>query len=87
VYTTLLLPEAKRDLAALDRPIAQRIAKRLEWLGEHFEEIKPEALTGSQSEFFKFRVGDYRALYKIEPAEKILRVYRIRHRREVYKEK
>ena len=85
MYTTLLLEEAKRDLAALDPQIARRISKRLTWLGEHFEEIKPEALTGPKSDFFKFRVGDYRALYKIVQAEKILRVYRVRHRREIYK--
>jgi len=87
VYTPLILAEAKRDLAALDPPIAKRISQRLEWLGEHFEEIKPEAMAGSQGEFFKFRVGDYRALYMIDHAAKALRVYRVRHRREVYKEK
>lgn len=84
MYTVLVLREAERDLAALDPPAAKRISQRLIWLAEHFEEIKPEALTGNQSVYFKFRVGDYRALHTMDHAEKLLRIYRVRHRREVY---
>ncbi len=86
MYTVALSKSAKQDLAALDMSVARRITQRLHWLGEHFEEIHPEALVGGQGDF-KFRVGDYRVLYEIVQAEKLLRVYRVRHRREVYKER
>ncbi len=87
MYSIFILEEAQRDLAALDPQVARRIAKRLLWLGNHFEQIHPEALTGDLANRFKFRVGDYRALYNIVHAEKTLVVYRIRHRREVYQDK
>ena len=40
--------------------VAQRIISRIQWLAEHFDEIKPELLTGTLSGFFKLRAGDYR---------------------------
>lgn len=87
MYTLALLAEAQRDLAGLDPPTARRIAKRLVWLAEHFEQVQPEALTGELSSFLKLRIGDYRVLYRIVYTEKALQVYRIRHRREIYKTK
>ncbi len=83
----LLLPDAERDLEQLDPPIAKRINKRIAWLAKNFSQIKPEPLTGEWARFFKFRVGDYRVLYKIVHEEHLLAVYRIRHRSEVYHEK
>jgi mRNA-degrading endonuclease RelE of RelBE toxin-antitoxin system len=37
---------AQNDLARLDKPIAQRVLKKLHWLAENFEAVTPEALTG-----------------------------------------
>jgi len=31
--------------------VAQRIISRIQWLAEHFDEIKPELLTGTLSGF------------------------------------
>jgi len=33
----------------------------------------------------RFRVGDYRILYWRYPSEAVLKIYRIRHRRDVYR--
>jgi mRNA interferase RelE/StbE len=33
----------------------------------------------------RIRVGDYRILYTIDDRQKIVAIYRIRHRREVYR--
>ena len=34
---------------------------------------------------YRLRVGDYRILYEVEDVIKIITVYRVRHRKEVYK--
>ena len=68
-YELRLLEEATRDLERLDRTVGRRIANRLEWLRNNFENITPEALTGSLTGFYKFRIGDYRAIYEILRAE------------------
>ena len=85
-YQVSVLDEAEHDLAQLDKPTARRIAKRVEWLAQHLDEIKPEPLTGEWSRFCKFRVGDWRVISKIIHAERLIVVHRIRHRREVYRE-
>lgn len=87
MYQLHILADAEHDLEQLDTSVARRITKRLKWLADNFEQVKPEALTGEWARFFKFQVGDYRALYKVVHAERLLAVYRIRHRREVYREK
>ena len=49
-----ILDAAEDDLTRLDRAAAQRIISRIQWLAKHFDEIKPELLTGLTG-FFKLR--------------------------------
>jgi mRNA interferase RelE/StbE len=84
MYALGILAQAQRDLARLDPPLRKRIGKRIDWIAEHVNEIRHESLSGEWSRFLKFRVGDYRIVYKIAHAEKMLVIYRVRHRREVY---
>ena len=85
MYRVLILESAQNDLAVLDKPVARRVQKRIQWLTENFERIKPEQLTGDLSRFFKLRVGDYRVLYKILHDEELFVVHRVNHRREIYR--
>ena len=85
MYQALILEEAERDLEHLDPLVAKRINKRIKWLAENFEQIKPEPLTGEWARFFKFRVGDYRVIYKVVHEERLIAVYYVRHRSEVYR--
>jgi mRNA interferase RelE/StbE len=87
LYDLELMPEARDDLADLDKPIAQRVFNRLRWLAENLDSITPEPLTGDWKGLFKFRIGSYRALYTINQAERRLTVHLIKHRREVYKKR
>ena len=87
MYRIELMDEAMRDLAQLDKQIARRMYKRLQWLGDNFERISPEPLRGPLADLYKFRVGDYRVLYDTLREEQVLVIHHIRHRREVYKEK
>jgi mRNA interferase RelE/StbE len=84
MYSVILLPDAERDLARLDRPIAARIRERLQWVSEHFEELQPAPLKGKLAAFYKIRVGDYRALYQFDRTRREITVFRVQHRREVY---
>ena len=77
---------AETDLARLDKPVAQRVLKKLRWLAENFEVITPEPLTGQWQGIFKLRVGDYRVLYTCDREKQKIVVYFVRHRREVYKQ-
>lgn len=46
MYRAEITDEAQRDLEHLDKEIAARILKRINWLEENFEQIAPERLSG-----------------------------------------
>ncbi|MGA2858733.1 MAG: type II toxin-antitoxin system RelE/ParE family toxin [Candidatus Sulfotelmatobacter sp.] len=77
---------ALKELEQLDKPVRQRILKFLhERLGKLDDPRKIGArLQGTLSEFWKYRVGDYRLICSLENDRLVVLVLRIGHRREVY---
>lgn len=79
---------AKKDLQKLDKPVSQRI---MAFLRERIAKLDDprslgEALTGSRlGEFWKYRVGDYRIISRIEDGALCVLVVKIGNRREVYR--
>jgi len=79
---------AQKNLDQFDPQIARRI---LSFLHEHLILLDDprsigEALKGSRfGEFWKYRVGDYRVIAKIEDSTLRILVVRIGNRREVYR--
>ena len=53
MYQIRILDAAAGDLARLDPAIARRVVNRVRWLAENLEDVKPEALTGDLSGFYK----------------------------------
>jgi mRNA interferase RelE/StbE len=80
-------PAAQRELDKLDNPTRRRITKFLyERVGKLDDPRKlGQRLLGSLSEFWKYRVGDYRIICSLEHDRLVVLVLRIGHRREVYK--
>ena len=76
---------AIEDLTALDKQVARRIIKRLDWLAENIENTPIETLTGNLTGFCKFRIGNYRVLYEIFVEEQAIVIHQIGHRRDIYK--
>lgn len=85
MYSIRFLDEAVRDLKRLDRPIASRIIRKLDWLSSNFELLEPAWLRGEFSGLAKLREGDYRIIYEPLDAEELLIIHFIGHRSEVYK--
>ena len=42
------------------------------------------ALKGEWKGLYRYRIGDYRAIYRLDKEEKVLIVERLGHRREIY---
>ena len=81
-----LSEKAKNELRHFDKPIRERIRNfidRLEKLPD--PRMKGEPLTGNLSDFWKYRVGDYRIICRIQDKELIILIVKLGHRREVYK--
>ena len=79
---------AKKELARLDRQVARRL---LDFLTQRVISLKDprsfgQALKGSKlGEFWKYRVGDFRIIAKIQDQKMIILVLRIGNRREIYR--
>ena len=75
--------EAKQNLAALDRPIQNRIAEKMRWFAGQKDSLSfAERLTGMQGQF-RFRVGAYRIF--VQPDGTVIAVLRIKKRSEAYR--
>jgi mRNA interferase RelE/StbE len=85
-YQVILTPEAQSDLKSIALTIRMRLLDKLEWIGESAELIQHQAMQGDEWKgCFKYRVGDYRIVYRMEhPVTKLI-VLKVGHRREVYK--
>jgi mRNA-degrading endonuclease RelE of RelBE toxin-antitoxin system len=80
--------KAEEDLLSLEKKIAERIYKKLEWYSVQKDPWSfAEPLTGYHARY-RFRIGNYRAIcyFPSEGEMCILLVLAIRHRREVYRD-
>jgi len=86
VYRIATTPEFDADFRKLDRDIARRIIKKLEWLSHHPETLRfplkhpPKDLKGIQ----KYRIGDHRVLLWVDHNVRQITLYSVEHRRSVY---
>jgi mRNA interferase RelE/StbE len=76
-----LSPTALKQLGKLDKSVSGR--ERVEKLDDPRQ--IGQRLQGTLSEFWKYRVGDYRLICSLEDDRFVVLVLRIGHRREVYK--
>jgi len=84
-YEVEFTARAADELADLPKLIAQRILEKVRWLSENFAAVAPVPLAADLAGIFKLRVGDYRVLYTYDRDPGRIRIERIRHRRDVYK--
>lgn len=83
-----LSAQADRELGKLDPPQAKRILKFLRERLAPLENPRSigQALQSSRlGEFWKYRVGDYRLICKIEDDRLLVLVLRVGHRKEIYR--
>lgn len=79
-------PPARKQLDDLDAAISRRIFK---FLYERIAKLDDprqigERLSGPLSQFWKYRVGDYRLICSLEHDRVVVLVLRIGRRREIY---
>jgi len=84
MYRVIVERSAEKDLRRPPRDVRFRIAHALRNLAVDPRPVGCRKLTGTKHDW-RIRVGDYRVIYEVTDLLKVLRVYRIRHRREVYR--
>jgi mRNA interferase RelE/StbE len=83
VYKIYLLPQAQKDLDALRGKVFQQLRNKIDALGENPR--PPGSIKLTAEEGYRLRSGNYRIIYRIEDKEKIVYIYRIKHRKEAYR--
>ena len=78
---------ALNDLESLDKVRASQVLTKLEMYGSTENPLQfAKRLSGRLNGYFRFRIGNYRAVCKIERrnSRSILYILRVKHRRDVY---
>ncbi len=80
--------KADAQLAGLDAAVGMSVERKIQWLAENAGALVHRRLVGMPEDLAglcKLRVGDYRILYWPYHAQRVIRIYRIQHRSEVYR--
>ncbi|NKQ34455.1 MAG: type II toxin-antitoxin system RelE/ParE family toxin [Chloroflexi bacterium] len=83
-FRVQLTPKSIKERKRLDPPIRKRVDKALLSLKLHPKISGIKKLSGSRNDW-RVRVGDYRIIYEVDDETSLITVWRIAHRREVYK--
>jgi mRNA interferase RelE/StbE len=84
MYRVLLERGAEKDLSRLSSEIHHRVIVAIQTLANNPRLPGCRKLAGSKNDW-RIRVGDYRVVYEIADEIRVVRVNRVRHRREVYR--
>jgi mRNA interferase RelE/StbE len=83
-YTVILMPQAQKDLNVYSGKLLSRFEKIILGLYSEPRPRKAKKLSGGSSRW-RIKTGDYRILYEIDDAMKIVNVYRVIHRKDAYR--
>lgn len=84
MYEVYLEGAAQQDLRGLPADDFRRVTFHINSLPVNPRPSGCRKITGSKSDW-RLRVGNYRVLYEIDDKAKVVRVMRVRHRREAYR--
>ena len=86
MFEVALSPQAKRVFESAQAPLQRKLDRCFLQLREaprHHPQIK--ALSGPLAGYLRYRIGEYRVVYRIDDAQHTVWVDKIAHRREVYR--
>jgi mRNA interferase RelE/StbE len=78
------MPKGQKDLDRFSGKLLLKFQDIILGLYDEPRPKKAKKLKGSVSSW-RIRSGDYRILYEIDDSQKIVKVYRVAHRKEVYR--
>ncbi|NIP22751.1 MAG: type II toxin-antitoxin system mRNA interferase toxin, RelE/StbE family [Phycisphaerae bacterium] len=82
-YRITIKKSAAKELEAIPKKDLPRIIKRIQTLAQNPRPDGSQKLSGKEQ--YRVRQGDYRIVYSIEDKDRIIDIFKIGHRREVYR--
>lgn len=83
-YEVYFKSSAEKELYKLDSKLIRLILNKIEFLSFNPRAKGAIKLKGNISH--RYRVGDYRVIYEVDDRRKIITIFRIRHRKDVYRD-
>ena len=85
LWTLVLREKAQKQLAALDKPIRQRIVTKMEFFASlPNPQLYADALVDFAHGTYRYRIGDYCVIVDFDERGKLIIVAIIGHRGEIY---
>ena len=84
MYKICIISKAKKDLDNFQDKIFTKIKKIILSLADNPRPYGAIKLTNEEG--YRIRVGDYRILYRIVDQEKEIYIYRVKHRKDAYRQ-
>lgn len=82
-YKLLIKQSAAKELEAVPEKDRQRIVERIRGLADEPRPLGCQKLSGEEK--YRLRQGDYRVVYLIEDGAQAVVVFKVGHRRDVYR--
>lgn len=82
-YAVFILRRAQKELAKLPEEAYERTKEAIRSLEEEPRPAGCQKLTGREG--WRIRAGDYRVIYEIDDAQRIVTVLHVGHRRDIYR--
>lgn len=82
-YQVLLSERAQKQINALPQTIGDRITEKIYALKENPRPQGAKKLAGGEG--YRIRVGDYRIVYDIQDAVRIVTIVKVGHRKDIYR--
>ncbi len=76
-YRLAFQPGTAQDLAAIDRPMAQRLLDKCKWLTSNVDNLRHEPILDDLPGLCKYAVGDWRIFYAIDRTEQLVDIHAI----------
>jgi len=83
-YAVVFARSARRELERLEASVARRIIVRIEALASNPRPPGCVKLQGAD-DLWRMRVGEYRVIYSIDDAARLVDVSAVRHRSDAYR--
>jgi mRNA interferase RelE/StbE len=84
MYKVVWKEETKKDLAKIDHAIVKKITDKVENYLIQDPLSLGERLLYDWKGHYRYRIGDYRVIYKVKELEILILVVKVGHRKEIY---
>ena len=86
MYEVLLTRDAQQFYQSADDPLARRLNRCFDQLRrDPYKHPNIKRLKGSMAGYWRYRVGDWRVVYRVDKDERVVTVVLIVHRSKAYR--